>query len=47
MPYRSDKQRVWMHIHHPEIAKRWDEKYGSKIVPSKRKKKQPTPKNDK
>ena len=35
MPYRSKKQRAYMHIHHPGIAKRWDKKYGKKIVPKK------------
>ena len=39
MPYRSVKQRGWMHIHHPEIAKLWDKKYGGKIVKKKKKKK--------
>jgi len=24
MPYKSDKQRKYMHAVHPEIAKRWD-----------------------
>ena len=24
MPFRSTAQRSYMHIHHPEIAKRWD-----------------------
>lgn len=24
-----------MHIHHPKIAKRWDKKYGGKIVRKK------------
>lgn len=24
MPYKSAKQRGWMHIHLPEIAKKWD-----------------------
>jgi hypothetical protein len=24
MLYASDKQRGWMHIHEPTIAKRWD-----------------------
>ena len=38
MPYRSAKQRRYMHAKHPEIAKKWDKKYGSKIVPKKRKK---------
>lgn len=32
MPYRSEKQRAFMHIRHPEIARRWDAEYGGKIV---------------
>ena len=24
MPYKSEKQRKFMHMKHPEIAKRWD-----------------------
>ena len=36
MPYRSAKQRAFMHIHHPEIASRWDEKYGGKVVKKKK-----------
>lgn len=24
MPYKSDKQRGWMHVHLPGIAKKWD-----------------------
>lgn len=32
MPYRSAKQRAYMHIHHPEIAARWDREFGGKIV---------------
>jgi hypothetical protein len=36
MPYRSVKQRAFLHIRHPEIAARWDEKYGTKIKPSKK-----------
>jgi hypothetical protein len=35
MPYRSAKQRAYMHIHHPGIAKKWDKKYGGKIVRKK------------
>lgn len=38
MPFRSEKQRKYLWMHHPEIAKRWDEKYGSKIKPKKKKK---------
>ena len=36
MPYRSEKQRRYMHAKHPEIAARWDKKYGGKIKPKKR-----------
>ena len=32
MPYRSAKQRRYMHAKHPAIAKKWDKKYGGKIV---------------
>jgi hypothetical protein len=31
VPYVSEKQRAYMHIHHPEIAKRWDAEYGGGI----------------
>ena len=30
MPYKSDKQRAWMHIHEPAIAKRWDKEMKKK-----------------
>lgn len=36
MPFRSEKQRRFMYAQHPEIAKRWTKKYGSKVVPSKK-----------
>lgn len=36
MPYRSEKQRRFMHAKHPKIAKRWDKKYGSKIKSKKK-----------
>lgn len=29
MPYKSRAQMAYMHIHHPDIAKRWDREYGS------------------
>jgi hypothetical protein len=32
MPYKSAKQRRFMHARHPEIAARWDKKYGGKVV---------------
>lgn len=35
MPYRSTSQRKFMHAVHPEIAAKWDKKYGSKIVKNK------------
>jgi len=38
VPYRSAKQRRYMHARHPEIAARWDRKYGGKIVRKKKKK---------
>lgn len=41
MPYRSEKQRRFMHARHPEIAKRWDEEYGGKIVSKDKKKPKP------
>jgi len=28
VPYQSDAQRRFMHAKHPDIAKRWDKKYG-------------------
>ena len=24
MPFKSQAQRSWMHIHHPGIAKKWE-----------------------
>ena len=30
MPFRSEKQRRYMYSQHPEIARRWARKYGSK-----------------
>lgn len=31
MPYTSKKQRAWMHINKPKLAKKWDKKYGGKV----------------
>lgn len=39
MPFRSEKQRRYLWAKHPEIAKEWTEKYGSKPKPTKGKKK--------
>lgn len=36
MPYRSARQRAYMHIHHPEIAKRWDREYGDSMRTSRK-----------
>lgn len=43
MPYKSKKQRAYLHIHEPKLAAKWDKKYGSKVTgkkaaPKKRKK---------
>lgn len=32
MPYRSEKQRAFMHAQHPKIAARWDKETGGKVV---------------
>ena len=32
MPYKSAKQRAFIHIRHPNIAARWDKEYGGKIA---------------
>jgi hypothetical protein len=37
MPYRSERQRRFMHAKHPDIAARWDEEYGGKIQPKRKK----------
>ena len=30
MPFKSEKQRKFLWAKHPEIAKRWTKKYGSR-----------------
>lgn len=37
MPYKSKKQRAYLHAKKPALAKKWDKKYGGKV--SRRKKK--------
>jgi len=37
MPFRSEKQRRYLWAKHPNIAKRWTKKYGSKIRKKKKK----------
>jgi hypothetical protein len=39
LPYRSEKQRAYLHAKEPALAARWDAQYGGKIVPSRAKKK--------
>lgn len=39
MPYKSEKQRKFMHAQHPKIAAKWDKKYGGKVVPKRATKK--------
>jgi len=34
-PYKSKKQRSWMHVNKPEIAKKWDKETGGKVKPEK------------
>lgn len=30
MPFKSEKQRRYMHVHHPQIAARWEKEGGVK-----------------
>ena len=39
VPFKSEKQRKYLFAKKPAIAKKWTNKYGSKIKPTKRKKK--------
>ena len=36
MPFVSEKQRRFMWKYHPDIARRWTKKYGSKPKPKKK-----------
>lgn len=31
MPFKSEKQRRWMWVNKPGLAKKWTKKYGSKV----------------
>lgn len=35
LPYKSERQRKYMHAKHPEIAARWDKETGGKVVKKK------------
>ncbi len=39
MPFKSEKQRKWMHANKPEMAKRWEKEAKAKKKPKKGKKK--------
>jgi hypothetical protein len=39
MPYRSAKQRAYLHAKEPALAAKWDKKYGGKVVKKKKGKK--------
>lgn len=39
MPFKSKKQRSWMFINMPELAKKWERKYGGKVRTTKKKSK--------
>ena len=36
MPFKSEKQRKWMHINEPEIAQRWEEMYEEEMKTEKK-----------
>lgn len=38
MPYKSEKQRRYLHAKEPAIAAKWDKEYGGKVVKPKPKK---------
>ncbi len=33
MPFKSEKQRKWMHANQPEMAKRWEKETPKKALP--------------
>ena len=37
MPFKSVKQRNFLFMKHPEVAKRWVAEYGSKVRPAAKK----------
>lgn len=47
MPYRSEKQRRYLHAKEPALAARWDREYGGKIAPKKKAAKKAAPKRRK
>jgi hypothetical protein len=39
MPFKSEKQRKWMHANEPAMAKRWEKEEKKSASPSKKGKK--------
>jgi len=37
LPFKSSKQKKFLAINKPELYKKWKKRYGSKIVPKKKK----------
>jgi hypothetical protein len=37
MPFRSEKQKRFMFAKHPQIAERWADEYGTRIIGKKKK----------
>lgn len=31
MPFKSKRQRAYLYMRHPEIARKWARKYGNKV----------------
>lgn len=44
MPFKSQKQRAWMHVNKPAMAARWEKEGGSAPVAGKETPKKPLPK---
>jgi|TARA_R100001530_G_scaffold27925_1_gene22184 hypothetical protein len=38
MPFKSEKQRKYLHANEPKLAKEWEKKYGKKKKKKKKKK---------
>lgn len=36
MPYKSAKQRAYLHVHEPKLAAKWDKETGGKIQKPKK-----------
>ena len=36
MPYKSKKQKIWMHINKPKLAKKWDKNMEQELKGVKR-----------